>query len=146
MSRVFHLTSFDSIAVSAFYFSYSHLWLFSSHLRGVTCIAHCGSASMRIPFGSMDFMPKLKIYRTSPEVAYERLRKRGRAEEAGVPMDFIKVRHLVSLTHLSPLIYIIYIYIDRPFRGGVKSSLIRSLFINWRLGNFFSSHFKWISS
>jgi hypothetical protein len=33
MSRVFHLTSFDAIAVSAFYFSYSHLWLFSSHLR-----------------------------------------------------------------------------------------------------------------
>ncbi len=28
--------------------------------------------------------------------------------------------------------------IDRPFQGGVKSSLIRSLFINWRLGNFFS--------
>jgi hypothetical protein len=29
--------------------------------------------------------------------------------------------------------------IDRPFwgGGGVKSSLIRSLFINWRLGNFF---------
>jgi hypothetical protein len=27
--------------------------------------------------------------------------------------------------------------IDRPFRRGVKSSLIRSLFINWRLGNFF---------
>jgi hypothetical protein len=31
--RVFHLTSFDAIAVSAFYFSYSHVWLFSSHLR-----------------------------------------------------------------------------------------------------------------
>ncbi len=29
--------------------------------------------------------------------------------------------------------------IDRPFQGGVKSSLIRSLFINWRLGNFFLS-------
>jgi hypothetical protein len=28
--------------------------------------------------------------------------------------------------------------IDRPFQGGVKNSLIRSLFINWRLGNFFS--------
>jgi hypothetical protein len=27
--------------------------------------------------------------------------------------------------------------IDRPFRGRVKSSVIRSLFINWRLGNFF---------
>ncbi len=27
--------------------------------------------------------------------------------------------------------------IDRSFRGGVKSSLIRTLFINWRLGNFF---------
>ncbi len=27
--------------------------------------------------------------------------------------------------------------IDRPFPGGVKSNLIRSLFINWRLGNFF---------
>ncbi len=30
--------------------------------------------------------------------------------------------------------------------GGVKGRLIRSLLINWRLGNFFSSHFKWISS
>ncbi len=29
--------------------------------------------------------------------------------------------------------------IDRPFRRGVTSSLIRSLFINWRLGNFFFS-------
>jgi hypothetical protein len=27
--------------------------------------------------------------------------------------------------------------IDRPFWGEVKSSLIRSLFINWRLGKFF---------
>jgi hypothetical protein len=36
MSRVYHLTSFDAIAVFAFYFSYSHLWLFRSHLRGVT--------------------------------------------------------------------------------------------------------------
>jgi len=27
--------------------------------------------------------------------------------------------------------------IDRSFRRGVKSSLIRSLFINWRLGNVF---------
>ena len=36
--------------------------------------------------------------------------------------------------------------IDRPFRRGVKSSLIRSLFINWRLGNFFSSLFKGILS
>jgi hypothetical protein len=26
--------------------------------------------------------------------------------------------------------------IDRPFGGGVKSRLIRSLLINWRLGNF----------
>jgi hypothetical protein len=29
--------------------------------------------------------------------------------------------------------------IDRPFGGRVKSRLIRSLLINWRLGNFFSS-------
>ncbi len=36
--------------------------------------------------------------------------------------------------------------IDRPFGGRVKSRLIRSLLINWRLGNFFSSHFKWSSS
>ncbi len=36
--------------------------------------------------------------------------------------------------------------IDRPFGEGVKSRLIRSLLINWRLGNFFSSPFKWISS
>jgi hypothetical protein len=36
--------------------------------------------------------------------------------------------------------------IDRSFRRGVKISLIRSLFINWRLGKFFSSHFKGISS
>jgi hypothetical protein len=48
-----------------------------------------------------------KIYRTSPEVAYERLRKRGRAEEAGVPMDFIKVRRLVSFIHLSPFLLLI---------------------------------------
>ncbi len=27
--------------------------------------------------------------------------------------------------------------IDRPFRGGVESILIRSLLVNWRLGNFF---------
>jgi hypothetical protein len=32
--------------------------------------------------------------------------------------------------------------IDRPFGGRVKSRLIRSLLINWRLGNFFSSYFK----
>ena len=30
--------------------------------------------------------------RTSPEVAYQRLRERGRKEEAGVPMEFIEVR------------------------------------------------------
>ena len=30
--------------------------------------------------------------RTSPQVAYERLRQRGRKEEAGVPMKFIEVR------------------------------------------------------
>ena len=29
--------------------------------------------------------------RTSPEVAYERLRKRGRKEEAGVPLEFLEV-------------------------------------------------------
>ena len=29
--------------------------------------------------------------RTSPEVAYERLKARGRKEEAGVPMSFIEV-------------------------------------------------------
>ncbi len=26
--------------------------------------------------------------------------------------------------------------IDRPFRGGVESILIRSLLVNWRLGHF----------
>jgi hypothetical protein len=26
--------------------------------------------------------------------------------------------------------------IDRPFGGGVESILIRSVFVNWRLGNF----------
>jgi len=31
--------------------------------------------------------------RTSPQVAYERLRQRGRKEEAGVPMDFIEGLH-----------------------------------------------------
>ena len=30
--------------------------------------------------------------RTSPEVAYERLKKRGRKEEAGVPLQFLEVR------------------------------------------------------
>ena len=34
--------------------------------------------------------------KTSPQVAYERLRQRGRKEEAGVPMEFIEVR-VVSL-------------------------------------------------
>ena len=29
--------------------------------------------------------------RTSPEVAYERLRKRGRKEEAGVPLEVLEV-------------------------------------------------------
>ena len=29
--------------------------------------------------------------RTSPEVACERLRKRGRKEEAGVPLEFLEV-------------------------------------------------------
>jgi hypothetical protein len=36
--------------------------------------------------------------------------------------------------------------IDRPFGGGVESILIRSVFVNWRLGKFFLSHFKWPSS
>ncbi len=36
--------------------------------------------------------------------------------------------------------------IDRPFGEGVESILIRSVFVNWRLGNFFLSHFKWPSS
>jgi hypothetical protein len=27
--------------------------------------------------------------------------------------------------------------IDRPFGGGVESILIRSVFVNWRLGKFF---------
>ena len=36
--------------------------------------------------------------------------------------------------------------IDRPFGRGVESRLIQSLLINWRLGHFFSSHLKWISS
>jgi hypothetical protein len=29
--------------------------------------------------------------------------------------------------------------IDRPFGGGVESILIRSVFVNWRLGKFFIS-------
>ena len=32
--------------------------------------------------------------RTSPQVAYDRLRQRGRKEEAGVPMEFIEVSRL----------------------------------------------------
>ena len=37
--------------------------------------------------------------RTSPEVAYERLKARGRKEETGVPMEFIEVRcgHMLGL-------------------------------------------------
>jgi len=42
----------------------------------------------------MDISLGLIVYlRTSPEVAYERLKKRGRKEEAGVPMDFIQNLH-----------------------------------------------------
>ncbi len=36
--------------------------------------------------------------------------------------------------------------IDRPFGGGVESILIRSVFVNWRLGYFFLSYFKGPSS
>jgi hypothetical protein len=81
---------------------------------------------MRIRVGSIDFMPKIKkIYRTSPEVAYERLRKRGRAEEAGVPMDFIKVRHLVTFIHPSPVssLYIV-LHINTKRNGKPMSLLI----------------------
>jgi hypothetical protein len=35
--------------------------------------------------------------------------------------------------------------IDRPFRGGVESILIRSLLVNWRIG-YFLSYFKGPSS
>ena len=35
--------------------------------------------------------------RTSPEVAYERLKKRGRKEEAGVPLQFLEVRKIIIL-------------------------------------------------
>lgn len=42
----------------------------------------------------MDIHLDLIVYlRTSPEVAYERLKKRGRKEEAGVPMEFIQHLH-----------------------------------------------------
>jgi hypothetical protein len=63
-----------------------------------------GSMDLMTQYGKILHLKKLPFPRTSPEVAYERLRKRGRAEEAGVPMDFIKVRHLVSFIQLSPLI------------------------------------------
>jgi hypothetical protein len=33
--------------------------------------------------------------------------------------------------------FVIFKGIDRPFGEGVKSRLIRTLSINWRLGNFF---------
>ena len=33
--------------------------------------------------------------RTSPEVAYQRLKERGRKEEAGVPMKFIEVKQTI---------------------------------------------------
>jgi deoxyadenosine/deoxycytidine kinase len=43
---------------------------------------------------NMDINLDLIVYlKTSPEVAYERLKKRGRKEESGVPMDFIKHLH-----------------------------------------------------
>ena len=35
---------------------------------------------------------------------------------------------------------------DQPFKLRGKSRLIRSVITNWRLGNFFLSHFKWPSS
>ncbi len=41
----------------------------------------------------------------------------------------VQKRFLQNLRHIKG--------IDRPFGGGVKSRLIRSLLINWRLGNFF---------
>jgi hypothetical protein len=36
--------------------------------------------------------------------------------------------------------------IDRPFELRGESRLIRSVMTNWRLGYFFLSHFKWLSS
>ena len=44
------------------------------------------------------------VFRTSPEVAYERLKKRGRKEEAGVPMEFIQVTsHKLFVTKIKAL-------------------------------------------
>jgi len=43
---------------------------------------------------NMDINLDLIVYlRTSPEVAYDRLKQRGRKEESGVPMDFIQHLH-----------------------------------------------------
>ena len=36
---------------------------------------------------------KYFVFRTSPEVAYDRLKQRGRKEESSVPMDFIQVQN-----------------------------------------------------
>lgn len=45
-------------------------------------------------FRSEDFFVEIyfNYFRTSPQVAYDRLRERGRKEESGVPMQFIQVQ------------------------------------------------------
>jgi hypothetical protein len=53
---------------------------------------------------------------------------------------------LTWLTYLKEEGFFQFKGIDRPFGRGVESRLIQSLLINWRLGHFFSSHLKWISS
>ena len=38
--------------------------------------------------------------RTTPDVAFDRMRSRGRKEESGAPLDYIKALHKVSLVKL----------------------------------------------
>ena len=48
---------------------------------------------------------------TSPEVAFERLKARGRKEEAGVPMEFIEVKKYFYLVNILIFYYCIAIII-----------------------------------
>jgi hypothetical protein len=70
-------------------------------------------------------------------------RSAGSSSHPGSPC-LINISHFMH--HLMHLCNLLKALSDHLGGGGVKSRLIRSLLINWRIGNFFSSQFKWISS